>query len=120
MQIPFVRVLRFQGMERGFAVDRAGKYWRGFSAVHDENYVMHTAQLGTIGICRCCGDRVYHGWECVNDKKDACDLCVFCSEDVIFEVPHVAIEVAQIIEKEFHRNANFDRSLLRRLCGQDT
>ncbi len=78
MPIPFVRVQRCKRMKRGVAYDKAGKRWRGFETDRRDDIIRLTGLLGSVGLCWCCGTRVYAGWESLDDRprRDLCDSCV--------------------------------------------
>lgn len=106
--VEFVRVLRRKGMKFGHAVDKAGKRWRGFFSNRTAEQIRQTAHLGSVGLCRCCGTRVYEGWECENDHKDLCLGCIrLPAAEKIFMVDDVSNDEWESIVKEFYRNARF-------------
>ena len=108
-RVTFVRLIRMKGMKFGFAVDVAGKTWRGFYANRSEAEVYYSAHLGTVGVCLMCRGRVYEGWECLNDKRDVCAGCVILpTPEKTFIMDVATEEVWDATIKEFIRNANFD------------
>jgi hypothetical protein len=107
-QIQFVRLLQAKGMKFGFAVDKAGKRWRGFFANREPSDVQRTAVLGSVGICRVCRARVFEGWECLNDKKDACVNCVeMPSTEKIFSVEGISGNDWDLLLEQFYQQVNF-------------
>ena len=69
-KIRFVRLLRNELMEFGYAIDIAGKLWCGFNSNWDDKKVQQEGQLGPVGLCCCCDGRVFSGWTCLSEKKD--------------------------------------------------
>lgn len=113
MPLPFVRILRLEGMKRGLAVDKSGKLWEGFFSGRTDEEIRLTGVLGSVGLCFCCGDRVHEGWQCCNVPRDLCDNCVLLpAQDRIFVVKEpIDEETWKRLKKEF-RSANFNRQQL--------
>lgn len=108
-KVTFVRILRTKEMKFGVAVDKAGKRWRGFYSNRTEDEVIRTADLGAVGLCMLCRDRVYQGWTCLNDGRDICAGCIkLPHKDKIFVVKPLTDEEWESSQKDFFRNEHFD------------
>lgn len=85
--IPFVSVVRFKGMKRGLALDKAGKRWRGFTTDRSDEAIRLSGVLGSVGLCWCCRGRVHAGWESLDDqpRRDLCDSCVSAPPAFVIE-----------------------------------
>jgi len=104
-QIILVRVLRTAEMQLGIAVDADGKRWRGFQARGDHEMIRLSGDLGPVGLCCVCGERVFCGWECLSERKDACLDCVSLAADRIFVMTGEKDWLT--LEQEFWTNENF-------------
>ena len=115
MSIPFVRILRLEGWERGLAVDRSGKIWQGFTSNRTDDEIRLTGVLGSVGLCFCCLSRVYQGWECINHKRDSCDDCIVLPPpNKIFVIKEpITEELWNWLIKEF-KHEHFGRKRLTR------